>query len=68
MKNIIFWDVKLHDVVEAHRCFGGNYCLHQSSAFCLLLVDCLLGLLFDPEDGIFLRIICGLTTTRRHIP
>jgi hypothetical protein len=68
VKNIVSWDVKLHALVEAHRRFGGTYCLHQSSACCLLLVDCLLGLLCDPEDGIFLGIICGLVTRRRHIP
>lgn len=64
----IFTDVKLHDEVEVHTHFRGTYCLHQSSACCLFLVDSLLELLVDTEDNILLRIICGLVSTRRHIP
>jgi hypothetical protein len=66
MKYTIFWDVTPSRMVEVHQCFGGTYCLHIQSKEVMskkraaseaLLAGCLLGLLFDPEDGgnMFLR-------------
>jgi hypothetical protein len=43
MKNMVFWDMMPHILLEVYQCFGGTYCLHlqysgKQSKACWLLV------------------------------
>jgi hypothetical protein len=77
-KTMVFQDMTKCSQLFNYRCFGGTYCLHlQGSSGTLLTIHpttlhqilgdhagCLLGLLFDPEDGdnVFLQNIRKLSS------
>jgi hypothetical protein len=85
MKSTIFWDIRSCSPMSVNRRFGGTYRLHLQDrrisrarnqfASRALLAPCfhagfLLGLLFDPEDGVdmFFRNICSVSTDYTALP